>query len=193
MKLPTVAPYPYNTYDHAPEASEFVLTSSAFDDGGMLPPQQRSGIFGVDGGMDESPPLSWSGFPPDETKSFVVTCYDPDAPVVSGFWHWVVYDVPADVTSLEAGAGKADGDGIAPLLPDGAKVLRNDAGMRGYVGAAAPPDHGMHRYQFVVTAMACERIPGLPEDGSASPALLHSRMNRNGIVGRAILTGLFGR
>lgn len=85
---------------------------------------QLSKAFGVEGGEDASPQLSWSGFPA-ETKSFVVSCYDPDAPTVSGFWHWCMYDIPASVTSLETAADP----------PAGAKVLKNDAGFAGFCGA----------------------------------------------------------
>lgn len=92
-----------------------------------MPPEQLSKAFGVDGGEDVSPALSWSGFP-DDTKSFVVTCYDPDAPTVSGFWHWIVYDIPASCTTLKTGA--CVGAEIKDL-PDGAKVLKNDAGFAG--------------------------------------------------------------
>ena len=87
------------------------------------------------GGEDVSPQLSWSGFP-GGTRSFAVTVYDPDAPTASGFWHWAVANLPADVTELPAGAG----DGRE--LPGDALTLVNDAGMRRYIGAAPPPGHG---------------------------------------------------
>lgn len=114
------APFPYNTYDSLPPAASFQLTSTDIKEAGTMPPNQLSKAFGVEGGQDLSPQLSWSGFPED-TKSFVVSCYDPDAPTVSGFWHWIMYDVPATVTSLETGC---------PTPPG--KVLNNDAGFRGF-------------------------------------------------------------
>ena len=173
------APFSYNTYDSLPPAPTFTLTSTDISDGGTMPPPQLSKAFGVEGGEDKSPQLSWSGFPA-ETKSFVVTCYDPDAPTVSGFWHWVMYDVPASVTSLEAGASP----------PEGAKVLKNDAGFAGFCGAAPPPSHGQHRYQFCVTALPVE---SLPIDENTSPAVCHFNMFGAGVLGRAFLTAHYGR
>ena len=146
-------------YDTLPEVASFEVTSTDVKDGGNLPRPQLSGIFGA-GGEDVSPQLSWSGFPP-ETKSFVVTCYDPDAPTACGFWHWAVVDIPASVTSLLSGAGDETGSG----LPPGAFQLRNDAGLARYLGAAPPPGHGPHRYFFVVHAVAVETL-GIPKDAS---------------------------
>jgi len=187
MNFPTQGPFPFDTYDHVPNHDQkFSLTSPDLKDGDILSAPQLSGMFGVPGGKDETPALEWSGFPP-ETKSFVVTCYDPDAPIVSGFWHWAMFHVPASVTSLEADAGNAEGSKV----PEGAIVLKNDAGFRGYLGAAAPPGHGVHRYIFVVTALATDKIPMVDEN--SSPALLHGMMNRAGILGRGFLTGNYGR
>ncbi|MUM31738.1 YbhB/YbcL family Raf kinase inhibitor-like protein, partial [Mycobacterium sp. CBMA361] len=93
-------------YDNLPQLPTFTLTSTSLSDGGALGNAQVSGIFGA-GGEDVSPQLSWSGFPP-ETRSFAVTVYDPDAPTASGFWHWAVANLPADVTELAADAGNGD-------------------------------------------------------------------------------------
>ena len=150
-------------YDTLPEVPSFEVISTDVKDGEQLPSPQVSGIFGA-GGDDCSPQLSWSGFPP-HTKSFVITCYDPDAPTGSGFWHWAVVDIPASVTSLTGGAGDEGG----PDLPGGAFQLRNDAGLRRYLGAAPPPDHGPHRYFFVIHALDVETLD-LPQD--ATNALL---------------------
>jgi Raf kinase inhibitor-like YbhB/YbcL family protein len=146
-------------YDALPKVAAFEVTSSDVKDGDEMPVAQRSGIFGA-GGEDRSPQLTWSGYPP-ETKSFVVTCYDPDAPTASGFWHWAVVDIPASVTSLDSGAGDDEGSG----LPAGAFQLRNDAGLARYLGAAPPPGHGRHRYFFVVHAVGVESL-GIPADAS---------------------------
>lgn len=172
------APFPYNTYDSLPPAPLFTLASTDIADGGILPSPQRSKAFGVEGGQDLSPQLSWSGFP-GTTRSFVVTCYDPDAPTVSGFWHWIMYDIPTSVTSLEAGA----------MPPAGAKVIANDAGMKGFLGAAPPPGHGSHRYIFCVTALDVDTL-GIDENGT-TPAVCHFNMLGK-VVGRSFLTATFG-
>jgi len=108
------APSPY---EFLPAVPSFSLTSADIADGKTLSKPQVSGIFGA-GGEDVSPQLSWSGFP-KETKSFVVTMYDPDAPTTSGFWHWAVANIPVTVTSLEADAGNPD----AKKLPAGTVTL----------------------------------------------------------------------
>src|ERR1700687_1043775 len=120
--------FPYNPYDFLPKLPTFTLESQDVTDGQPLKMAQISGIMGA-GGEDVSPQLSWSGFP-EETRSFAVTVYDPDAPTLSGFCHWAVANLPADVTELPDNAG----DGSE--LPGGALTLVNDAGMRRYVGSA---------------------------------------------------------
>jgi len=152
-----------NPYESLPHVASFELTSDDVQDGEQLRQPQLSGIFGA-GGEDVSPQLSWSGFP-DSTRSFAVTCYDPEAPTASGFWHWAVVDVPRDVTELARGAA---GDG-GEQLPSGAFQLRNDAGMANYIGAAPPAGHGRHHYYFVVHAVDVESL-GIDKD--ATPAFL---------------------
>lgn len=161
-------------YADLPDLPTFTLTSSDLQEGQALPQAQVSGIMGC-GGQDISPQLSWSGFPP-ETKSFVVTCFDPDAPTPSGFWHWTVSNLPVDVTELASGA--------AENLPTGALAHLNDAGTRGYIGAAPPAGHGPHRYIFCVTAVDVER---LDLDENASPAVVNFNLFFHGIA-RAFLT-----
>ena len=131
----------------------FTLTSTGFTDGGALPDAQ------VQAKGNRSPQLSWSGAP-EGTKSFAVTCYDPDAPTGSGFWHWTVANIPADVTELAEGASPAS-------LPTGAVEGRTDFGEPGFGGAAPPPGHGPHRYIFTVFAVDTERLDVTRENSGA--------------------------
>src|SRR4030081_3218818 len=165
----------WDPYENLPPAATFSLTSSDLREGEKLAMPQVSGIFGA-GGQDVSPQLSWSGFP-SGTKSFVVTMCDPEAPTVSGFWHWAVVNIPANVTELPAGAGDDSGSG----LPQGAFQLPNDARTARYVGAGPPEGHGRHRYIFAVLALGTERIE---IDKDAKPAwltfnLLHRTLGRH--------------
>lgn len=171
--------FPYNPYDFLPELPSFTLTSADITEGQPLKNAQVSGIMGA-GGEDISPQLSWSGFP-EETRSFAVTVFDPDAPTGSGFWHWAVANLPATVTELPAGVG--DGS----MLPGDALTLCNDAGMRRYVGAAPPAGHGYHRYFVVVHALSVERLD-LTED--ASPAYLGFNLFMKAIA-RAVVHGTY--
>ena len=141
-----------NPYEDLPQVPPFPVTSTDVQDGEQLPMPHVSAFF-PSGGEDVSPQLSWQGFPA-ETKSFVVTVYDPDAPTASGFWHWAVADIPANVTSLPRGAGDAEGSGI----PAGAFQLKNDAAQTRYIGAAPPAGHGKHHYYIVVHAVDVESL-----------------------------------
>ena len=153
----------YNPYENLPKVPSFEVTSTDVQDGEKMPLPHVSGIFGA-GGEDVSPQVSWRGFP-EGTESFVVTVYDPDAPTASGFWHWAVVDIPADVTELPHGAGDPSGSD----LPKGAFQLRNDGGTVGYVGSAPPSGHGKHRYFIVVHAVD---VASLGIDKDATPAFL---------------------
>src|ERR1700694_2681271 len=162
---------PYNPYDFLPKLPTFTLTSESVTDGQPLPKPQVSGIMGA-GGEDESPQLSWSGFP-ELTRSFAVTMYDPDAPTPSGFWHGAVANLPATVTDLPAGVG----DGSS--LPGDAMTLANDAGLKRFVGAAPPPGHGAHRYFIAVHAVDAEML-ALQE--AATPAYLGFNLFQHAIA-----------
>jgi Raf kinase inhibitor-like YbhB/YbcL family protein len=145
-----VTPDPYALL---PAVPSFGVTSADVADDQPLKHDQV-----YDGG-NTSPQLSWEPGP-EGTQSYVVTCFDPDAPIVSGFWHWVAVDLPADVTSLETGAGASD-----ESLPGGAFHVRNDFGERAFGGAAPPEGDQVHRYYFVVHAV---KEPALGVDDSAS-------------------------
>ncbi|MBZ5943101.1 YbhB/YbcL family Raf kinase inhibitor-like protein, partial [Weissella cibaria] len=122
------------------------------------------GDFGIEGGQDISPEVSWTGTPSD-TKSFVVTLYDPDAPTGSGFWHWAVYNILATVNKLPQDAGNKDNS----KLPSKAIQLPNDALTKKYIGAAPPKGHGVHHYFLTVWALNVETV-AIPED--STPAFL---------------------
>lgn len=168
-------------YEELPDLPSFELTSDDLIDGSPLAMAQVSGVMGA-GGSDTSPQLTWSEFPA-ETKSFAITVYDPDAPTLSGFWHWAVADVPRTTTSVPSGAGDERGK----ALPEGAMQLANDAGMRRYVGAAPPSGHGVHHYYVAVTALDVETL-GLPAD--ASPAYLGFNLFSHGVA-RAVIVGTY--
>lgn len=150
-----IAPDPY---DYMPQRPTFTVTSTDITDGQVMPAAHTA-----EGG-NKSPQLSWSDFP-QETQSFAVTCFDPDAPTPSGYWHWLLVDIPADVTSLKTGAGVSD------LEIDGqAFHTRNDANEWAYYGAAPPAGDHPHRYMFVVHALDCDTL-GI--DDEASPAVVN--------------------
>jgi Raf kinase inhibitor-like YbhB/YbcL family protein len=167
-----------NPFARLPEVPSFTVTSTTVSDGQVLPAAQMSGAFGIPGGQDVSPQLSWSGAP-EGTKSYAVTMFDPDAPTQSGFWHWAVANIPATVTELPEGAGDDSGSG----LPDGAIQLRGDAGAARFIGGAPPAGHGEHRYFVTVHALDVEDI-GVPAEGS--PAFLGFNIASH-ILGRATL------
>lgn len=170
-------------YEFLPPVPSFTLTSTDIADGEPLKREQVSGMMGA-GGQDISPELRWSGFP-DATRSFAVTLYDPDAPTGSGFWHWAVCNIPPTVTELPRGAGSPNGAG----LPVTAVTVRNDAGERGYLGAAPPEGDGPHRYVFAVHAID---VDSLDIDSSATPAILGFNLTFHTLA-RAVLVATFER
>lgn len=162
-------------------AADFTLRSADISGGGALGNAQVLKGFGCDGG-NLSPQLSWSD-PPEGTKSFVLTVYDPDAPTGSGWWHWVVFDIPATARALDAAAGSVG------TLPAGSIQSRTNFGRPGYGGACPPPGVKPHRYVFTLTALKIEKL-GL--DTEASAALVGFMTNANRI-GVATLTATYGR
>lgn len=167
-----VTPDPYPLL---PATATFEVTSADVTDGQPLKDDQVAALGNT------SPQLSWSGAP-EGTKSYVVTCFDPDAPTPSGFWHWVLVDLPADVTSLDAGAGAEGAE-----LPGNAFMCRNDGGPKAFMGAAPPEGDQVHRYFFVVHAVKEETL-GVDSDASAAVVSFNLAFKT---LGRAIITGTY--
>ncbi len=140
--------------------------------------------FGCEG-ENLSPALAWKA-PPAGTKSFALLVHDPDAPTGgAGWWHWVVYNLPAGTTSLPQGAGAADGG----KLPAGAVQQKTDFGVAGWGGPCPPAGDKPHRYVFTVYALKVDRLD-IPDGASAS--LVGFMVNANAI-GKATLVGKYGR
>lgn len=134
-------------------------------------------------GPNLSPEFRWEGVPAG-TKALALTMYDPDAPTGSGWWHWIVYNLPPDTTKLDAGAG----DPNAPKLPAGASHGRTDFGAYAYGGPCPPKGDKAHRYVFTLFALK-EKVD-VPADASA--ALIGFQLNAKAIA-RATLSAAYGR
>lgn len=167
----------------AAQASDFTLTSPTIGHGAMLSEAQVYNGFGC-AGENQSPALKWTAGP-EGTKSYAITVYDPDAPTGSGWWHWVVYNIPADVTGIAAGAG----DPAGKLLPPGSVQGRTDYGTHAFGGACPPQGDKPHRYIFTVHALKIEKID-VPYDSSS--ALIGFMINANSL-GKASFTAMYGR
>ena len=163
--------------------SEFKLESPDIRPGAMIDKRFEANVFGCTG-ENRSPALKWSGAPAG-TKSFALTVYDPDAPTGSGWWHWVVINLPANVTELKPDAGNHSGAN----LPSGARQVRIDYGFSGWGGMCPPPGDKPHRYVFTVHALKTDRLD-IPEDATA--ALAGFMINANTIA-KASFTALYGR
>ena len=147
------------------QAQTFTLRSA--DLGGQMTNKQVFKGFGCEG-ENISPQLSWENAP-EGTKSFAITIHDPDAPTGSGWWHWLAFDIPADATTLESGAGTKEG-----MMPDGCIQSLTDFGKGGYGGPCPPEGHGFHTYITTVYALNTDKL-GLGAD--ANPALVGFYLN----------------
>jgi Raf kinase inhibitor-like YbhB/YbcL family protein len=164
----------------------FAVRSNSFKDGDYLAQEQILSAeygFGCEGG-NKSPHLAWSGAPTG-TKSFAVTCFDPDAPTGSGFWHWLVVNIPSNVTELALDAGHRSGS----KLPKGALATRTDFGAPGYGGPCPPAGDHPHRYLFTVFAVGSET---LQVTADTSAAVIGFQLHFNTLA-KAALMGLYKR
>ena len=164
-------------------AQAFEVSSPALKEGDRLTQRQLYNGFGCTG-ENRSPALAWSEVPVG-TQSFGVTLYDPDAPTGSGWWHWVVFNIPAQIRSLPEDAGNADG----VKLPQGAVQSRTDFGSVGFGGACPPVGDKPHRYQLTVYALDTTEIA---LDASSTAAMVGFFLNQHAIA-KAQITWNYGR
>ena len=150
-------------YDFMPAVPSFTVESNDVTEGQQMSDAQVFDGFGMTG-QNISPHLRWHGFPA-ETRSFAVTCFDPDAPTGSGFWHLVLLDVPVSVTELATGAASGD-----LTVPAGSFLVRNDYSAKAF-GGAAPPKGEVHRYVFAVHALDVDNLASQGVDSDVSPAV----------------------
>ena len=161
-------------------AHAMTLSSADIAPGAKIADTHVFSGFGCSG-KNQSPALSWAGAP-KETQSFAVLVHDPDAPTGgAGWWHWVVYDLPATTTGLPTGVGDK--------LPAGSKQGPTDFGAPGWGGPCPPPGDKPHRYVFTVYALKVAKLE-LPPNATAS--LIGFMVNANSI-GKAELQGVYGR
>jgi Raf kinase inhibitor-like YbhB/YbcL family protein len=165
------------------QASRFSLSSSDYSRTTKIGERFVFNGFGCSG-QNVSPALAWTGAPAG-TKSFALTIYDPDAPTGSGWWHWVVYNIPANVTSLAAGAGST----TPAAMPAGVVQGNTDFGTKGYGGPCPPKGDKPHRYVVTVHALKVDR---LDVPANATAALIGFNINANHL-GAATLTARYGR
>jgi Raf kinase inhibitor-like YbhB/YbcL family protein len=169
---------PVRSPDAAKNGDSLNVSSKSFSDGGAIPMEH---VFTHCGGKNASPQLSWSGAP-QGTRSYAITCFDPDAPTGSGYWHWVAFNIPGSVTSLEAGAGNSDS-------PAGGKGGYSDFGMHSYGGPCPPPGHGKHHYTFTVYALDVDKVEGASENTTGATLVFSMRGH---VLATGRITGLFG-
>lgn len=160
------------------KGKELSVTSESFDDGGMIGLEY---VHASAAGKNRSPQLSWSGAP-EGTKSFAITCFDPDAPTGSGYWHWLAWGIPASVTSLAESAG-------TDHPPAGGRSGYTDFGAANYGGPAPPKDDGPHRYLFTVYALDVPTLQGANDKTTGASVVFRMRGH---VLASGTLTGRFG-
>jgi len=158
-------------------AENFTITSNSFVNGQTLPKGQIYNHFGCTGD-NKSPHLKWEGAPKG-TKSFALIVHDPDAPRPTGWYHWIVLNIPTDVTSLKEGQQINH-----PMIQ-----IKNDFGNVTYGGACPPKGHGVHHYNFTIYALESAGL--IPSPGSTPDSV--ERQVKKHALASATITALYGR
>jgi Raf kinase inhibitor-like YbhB/YbcL family protein len=164
-------------------AADFKLNSPDVASKSTIGNKQVFNGFGCSG-ENVSPALNWSGAPAG-TQSFALTIYDPDAPTGSGWWHWVVINIPANISGLKAAAGTSDGKS----LPAGSQQVRTDFGAAAYGGPCPPAGDKPHRYIFTLYAL---KVPKIEVSADATAALAGFMINANKLQSTTF-TAYYGR
>jgi Raf kinase inhibitor-like YbhB/YbcL family protein len=167
----------------ASAAPAITVTSPDVKPNAKIAEEQVANGFGCSG-KNVSPAISWSGAPKG-TKSFALSIYDPDAPTGSGFWHWVVFNIPPNVTSLPKNAG----DPKANLMPAGAVQSGNDAGTKAYFGPCPPKGDKPHHYHISVFAVDVDKLDA---DDTATAAVVGFNLHFHTLA-KGELVGVYGR
>jgi hypothetical protein len=159
------------------QGAKLKVTSDSFADGSTI---GMDFVFGGCGGKNRSPQLSWSGAPAG-TRSFAITCFDPDAPTGCGYWHWLAFDIPASVAKVDVGAG-------TDKSPAGGRSGATDYGISSYGGPCPPKGDGAHRYFFTVYALDVPSL-GASEKTHGAPCMF---MMRGHVLASGTIVGTFG-
>lgn len=158
-------------------AGDFSVQVDAADATGHIAPKYTFNSFGCSG-QNLAPAMHWQGQPAG-TRSFAMTVYDPDAPTGSGWWHWVVINLPASIHSLPEGGA----------LPTGARGIHNDFGTTAWGGPCPPVGDKPHHYVFTVYALDVSQLD-VPDNASAA---LAGFMVHGHVLGKAQQTLTYGR
>ena len=159
--------------------SQNTFTLSSTDLGGQATKTEEFNSFGCEG-ENKSPQLSWANAP-EGTKSFAITMYDLDAPTGSGWWHWVVFDIPANMNELVTNAGNIN----LKLVPKGVIQSITDYGIKGFGGPCPPKGHGLHKYEITVQALKTDKL-GLDEN--TNPAVVGFYLWNNTLAKASIVS-----
>jgi Raf kinase inhibitor-like YbhB/YbcL family protein len=184
LAITLLAPVPVVAQAKSAAHSKFVLSSPDAQLAAKVPEVYTANVFGCNGG-NMSPPLQWTGAPAG-TKSFVLTLHDPDErSTPAGWWHWIVYDLPATVDHLPKGAGAEH----SSVLPPGTQQGRTDLGNDAYHGPCPDKGEAPHRYTFTIYALSVEKVD-VPPDSSGAMVVSTAREH---LLRKAVFVAHYGR